>query len=281
MHNYDHEIACPEDRAMFKFLWCDYFHDSEILSVQFEKDSVVVRLVCDRDQRAEWPKFHGDYVKWRDYVTENAEKYIYILKFTRTVWLERKQIEDGGGEFLSARFKDSALLKKLQKKNKRRLYHLRIHATDGLIDVIFAGFEIRRLHGRVNYAYDILPPRQLDDFELEMAAEEIYKGLPEDDLDRCLLLKRFYEVQHPDLLRALRDCMASDEPVEDAKICAAYLLGKVGGRTDIPVMIDLMDEMERTMTKAGYYFSTIMQRRQNILDAVELIHYREERAESI
>jgi hypothetical protein len=45
-------------------------------------------------------------------------------------------------------------------------------------------------------------------------------------------------------------------------------------------MLNLMDEMERTMTKAGHYFSTVIQRRQNILDAIELIHYREERAES-
>ena len=112
MHNYDHEIARPEDRAIFKFLWCDYFHDSEILSVQFEKEKkncVVMRLVSDRDELAEWPKFHGDYEKWKDYVAENSEKYVYILKFTHAVWLDRKQDGEWKSEFLNARFKESAL----------------------------------------------------------------------------------------------------------------------------------------------------------------------------
>lgn len=283
MHNYDHEIACPEERAMFKFLWCDYFHDSEILSVQLEREKkscVVMRLVSDRDELAEWTRFHGEYEKWKDYVAENHEKYVYILKFTHAVWLDRKQTGEWKSEFLNARFKESALLKKLQANSKRRLYHLRIHTSDGFVDIVFAGFEIRRLRGRVSYAYDILPPSQLNDFDLEMAAEEVYKGLPKDDFDRYLLMRRFYEVNHPELLRAIRTCMASGDPIEDAKIYAAHLLGKVGDRTDIPAMLNLMDEMERTMTKAGHYFLTVIQRRQNILDAIELIHYREERAES-
>ena len=71
--------------------------------------------------------------------------------------------------------------------------------------------------------------------------------------------------------------MAAKAPIEDAKPYAAYLLGKMGDRKDIPALIELYYEMEKTMRNDGWAVSTIMQRKQNIIDAIELIRYREER----
>ena len=282
MHNYDHDIDCPKDRAMYKFLWCDYFHDSDILSVEMEgkgRNCVVMRLGSDRDARAVWKRFCGDYEKWHDYVESHQEQFIYVLKFRHVFYLDRRQEGGWRCDFLNARFKDTAILRRFSRKAKRQLYHLRIHTSDGFIDLVFGEFEIRRAVGRVNYSMNmIMEPEQLNDFEKEMTLEREYTALPEDDFDRFLLLERMYESGHPSLLKAARDCMNSKDPCEDAKPYAAYLLGKIGASTDIPAMMDAYFELEKNLLGCGYDYHTVVQRRQNILDAVELIRFREEEA---
>lgn len=283
MHNYEHEIECPEDRAIRKFLWCDYFSDSDIIKVEWEgrgRDCIVMTLVSDRDERAIWHRFHGEYDQWHAYVDGNPDQFTYVLKFKHAYYLERRQSGGWRSDFLNARFKDTAILKKIGRTAKRKLYHLRIHTSDGFIDLIFGGFEIRKLVGRMSYSMNmIMEPERLNEFDKEMTLERAYTSLPEDDFERFLLLERMYEAGHPSLLEAARDCMRSNDPCEDAKPYAAYLLGKIGSREDIPAMLDAYFELERNLLKIGWDYCTVAQRKQNIIDAVELIRFREEDTE--
>ena len=280
MHNYRHEIERPEDRAMFKFLWCDYFRDSDILDAHLagtQCNTVLMTISSARDQQAEWHKFLHDYEKWDRYIDENAEKYIYILKFRNVLFFERKQVGGWISEYVNGRFKDSALLRKLQKKSDKKLWHLRIMTTDGLIDLVFGGFEIKKLQGRMNYsAKMMMEPRGLDQYTLERGATETGRVLPEEDFDRFLLLERMYFAGNPAAAQAARDCLDDRYPCGDAKPYAAYILGKIGGEEDIPMLMKLWLDMEKELLKVAYDYKTVAQHRQNVMDAIEMIRLRAE-----
>lgn len=286
MHNYEHEIPCPDDRAMRKFLWDDYFRDSVIESVDFDrerKECVVMRLRCDREERACWNKFYEDYDKWYTYIQENADKFTYLLRFHRVAFFERRVMTGELREFVNARFKDTALLRRLQKQSEQRLYHLRIQTSCGLIDLIFGGFEIRKVKGRVSYApvRDVGRPlifsgeRRL---RAEIRAEE-YSGMPEDDFDRFLVLMDMDLKGNDHLTEAVQTCMNEKAPCEDAKPYAAHLLGRIGKPSDIPALIKLLFEAEEELANNPYEYRKLMLHRQNIFDAIEFVRYRAREAE--
>ena len=275
MHNYRHEIERPEDRAMFKFLWCDYFKDSDILDVQLDRiqcSCVSMTISSALDQQMEWQKSFHDFEKWSQYVEETADKYIYILKFKHVVFFERKQVGGWISEYVNGRFKDSALLRNLQKKSDKKLYHLRIMTTDGLIDLVFGGFEIKKRQGRMSYSMKmIMEPREMDEYTLEKAAEETYSMLPADDFGRFLLLERMYYGGNPAALQIARDCLMDTQPCSDAKPYAAYILGKLGEETDIPLLMKYYFEVEKEFMIVAYDYKMVAQYRQIIM-----IRYRAE-----
>lgn len=278
--NYRHEIERIEDRAMFKFLWCDYFKDSDILDVNLDRvqcSSVTMTISSARDQQMEWQKHYHDFEKWSQYVEETADKYIYILKFKNVVFFERKQVGGWISEYVDGRFKDSALLRKLQKKSDKKLYHLRIMTTDGLIDLVFSGFEIRKRQGRMNYSTKmIMEPREMDAYTLEKAEEEIYSVLPADDFGRFLLLERMYYAGNPVAAQIARDCLMDPQSCSESGPYAAYVLGKIGGETDIPLLMKYCFELEKEFMIVAYDYKMVAQHRQTVMEAVEMIRYRAE-----
>ena len=62
MDNYEHEIFCPDNKGIRNYLWSDYFHDSEIVNVSFDrqKRTVILTIECIRDQDEIWDKLKGD-----------------------------------------------------------------------------------------------------------------------------------------------------------------------------------------------------------------------------
>ena len=60
MYNYDHEIEMPKDKAMRKFLWDDYFHDSAVRSIAFQEKGVLrITLVSCLDQEEAYARIKG------------------------------------------------------------------------------------------------------------------------------------------------------------------------------------------------------------------------------
>ena len=79
MWNFEHEIDCPDDKAIKSFLWVDYFHDSKILNIDFseKQDKVTITLDCARDKEDELEKFTGTSTKGLpDKVEERLREYI-------------------------------------------------------------------------------------------------------------------------------------------------------------------------------------------------------------
>ena len=133
---YTHEIPCPDDRAIRKFLWYSAFHDGTILSVGPSE-----RHGGDLILRVEHGVLQGI-----------ARTGTYLLRFHGVT-----HIECGGNPFCNSAsvydtlFLDSALLHAEERECQRRLYHLRISTWSGFIDVVFARFSIRQEGGRVSY----------------------------------------------------------------------------------------------------------------------------------
>lgn len=238
MNNYTHEIPCPEDRAMRKFLWQDVFHDYDIADIDFDGgrgNTVVLRL-------------------------EGEE--CYLLRFSGAEYFQCRRGDVCCHEWINGRFKDSALLHRRQKKVAKRLYHYRIGTGDGLIDIVFSRFSIRKEGGRVNY-------RMTGEPRLAYTVACL-----EDDGQLARRFLQMYKTGETGLAGELRACMASKRPLDDAKETAAYLLGKVGDIEDIPALLDLYIHAEEYYVMQGYTPWSAVMLRQNILDSIELIRER-------
>ena len=264
MHNFYHEIPLPEDKAIRKFLWVSYFHDSiiqEILLDQPKKYALTLKVDCSRDG------------------------FVYLLQFHGVFHFEYASPRNGwhiGEEISSTCFKDSALLHRLQQEEGKRLYHLRFSHWDGHTDVIFERFIIRREGGRVNYKSEIpmeaigwqhcrytpngayLP--NIDPFE------EDFASLPADDeedrrfmIDNILWarLYRLEQLGNTDILiQQARFVLAEHPHCEQASVYAAFLLGKHGSQADMHTLTG------RYLTEENLLVKRV------IMDAMELIHAR-------
>ena len=82
MYNYDHEIEMPKDKAMRKFLWDDYFHDSAVRSIAFQEKGVLrITLVSCLDQEEAYARIKGTEAEKREYLIKNEDKFVYYLYF--------------------------------------------------------------------------------------------------------------------------------------------------------------------------------------------------------
>ena len=153
MYNYEHEIECPDNKAIRKFLWNDYFHDSELLDIRFDREwrKVLLTLESCRDIDNAWERLKGDGDTRHQYIEGHKDEYIYTLLFLGTVYFHVERMMYCG-DYINGRFKDTALLRRLQSGSKKPLYHFRIQFADGYADILFDGFQIRKQTGRVNYA---------------------------------------------------------------------------------------------------------------------------------
>ncbi len=264
MHNFYHEIPLPEDKAIRKFLWVSYFHDSLIQNIILEtpkRNELTLKLDCSRDC------------------------FTYLLHFRGVAHFEFSSPRNGwhaAEEISSTTFKDSALLHRLQQQVGKPLYHLRFSHWDGYTDVIFERFTIRRDGGRVNYKSAILPERigwehcrytpegsylpDIDPFEEDFAA------LPADDeeerrymIDNILWARLFHlEQLDPidELVKQARYIIAEHPRCVHAPVYAAFLLGKHGSQADMPKLAEQYFAAENLLAKRV------------IMDAIELIQER-------
>jgi hypothetical protein len=97
MNNYKHEIACPDNKGIRNYLWCDYFHDSKIDNISFDhrKGLVTLPLECSREMEDVWNKLKGDHDTRRAYIDENIDSFTYILTLTIGAFIGNRRTSCG------------------------------------------------------------------------------------------------------------------------------------------------------------------------------------------
>lgn len=264
MHNFYHEIPLPADKAIRKFLWVSYFHDSLIQEIFLDepgKNALTLKVDCARDG------------------------YMYLLQFHGVAHFEYSSPRNGwhiGEEISSTVFKDTALLHRLQREGTKPLYHLRFSHRDGYTDVIFQRFTIRREGGRVNYKSEVPPEKmgwqiclntpngaylpKFDPFVIDFSAlsakEEEERAELTDDILWARLFRLHQSRDTAELLLHARCILDEHLFHEHAPLYAAYLLGKYGDTQDIPALTKLYLGEENLLKK------------RTLLEAMELIQER-------
>lgn len=271
MYNYEHEIACPDNKGIQNYLWYDHFHDSKINNISFDhiKGLVSLTIECCSNIEEIRNKLKGSQDARKKYLDEHKDNFTYILTFKGTKYFHTERLIMIN-DYINGRFKDTALLRKFIVENKKQLYHFRIQVDDGYIDVIFSDFIIRKKTGRVKYhvqklAYQTYSSHTDDDKKA---------ALDGDDFERFLAMQKLYKTNAPELLDIARNNLKLEGESEDSCLYSAYLLGKLGDSSDVPKLLKIhLDIEEHFLEKSICRCSAILPKR-NILDAIELIKYR-------
>lgn len=263
---YTHEIPCPDDRAIRKFLWYSALHDGDILSI-----------ACDDPRRSDVTIRVEHSVLY-----SGARRGVYQLRFHGVAHIECTGSPLLGRDYIyDTTFLDSAALHQEQAESSKPLYHLRIRTWGGhsdCIDVIFERFSIRLEGGRVDYRPlpgldDALVetsrirriqqtyadyaaqlrqnPCELDDYDLvEYHAFGLYLTASEGEPDRT--------ADHA------RKVLSLPMKKHAAQAYAAYLLGLHGTADDVPTLTQLL----LALPSWEYMY------RRHVLDAMERLHER-------
>jgi len=271
MDNYEHEIACPDNKGIKNYLWYDHFHDSKIDNISFDhrKGLVTLELVCGCDIDIMWNSLKGDSNTRRAFIDENIDSYTYTLAFKGTVYFHSERLIMVN-DYINGRFKDTALLQKLAVESKKPLYHFRIQIDDGYMDIIFSDFNIRKKVGRVKYSIKEISNQTYK----PLTDEEKEAALDGDDFERLLAMKRLFISKESELLKIARSNLQLDEDHEDCCLYSAYLLGKLGDTSDIPKLLDLFFGVEEYLISKSICRCSAILVKRNIMDAIELIHHR-------
>lgn len=256
MDSFFHEIPCPDDRAIRKFLWNDCFHDGVIECVAH--DQPAAGDVTVQVHASAWP---GDEV-WASippgtrreqhaYYEEHLRpRLTYRLRFHRVRHFQHIMGSDYAyEEMLCARFRDTPLLRRLQAQCGKPLYHLRIHTTHGVMDIVFERFTIRRLYGRVDYRCDMDAGRS---FWYEAMQSDVHSalrrlsGVREDEMDESdridWLMGRMFTYEQEGnvagMLPLAREAITvRPGALWPADAYAARLLGFHGDSSDLPALV--------------------------------------------
>lgn len=251
MLNFSHEIPCPDDRAMRKFLWFAYFHDSDVLHVTHDTPAagdltLTLRSCRDSDEiyktlKGTWEEMHAQFEPLLPRVT-------YLLHFHRVRHF-RHVMNDHvcrcADEILDLRFKDTPLRRRLEKEWGKPLYHLRIETAQGLIDIVFDRFSIRKQEGRVDYRCDWDVTADEWVYRMQDVLRDADDSPEADGYNRacahCARLYRLHVAQdYPALLALARELLSGPvSPAHDAPYYAAHLLGHYGDESDLPLLTRL------------------------------------------
>lgn len=268
MHNYEHEIRCPDNRAIRKYLWEDYFHDSNITNIKFDKSSnkVILTLESNTDLNNAFEKLKMDHEEFWEYVGMNIDKFTYELIFTGAQHLQIERRLDCS-DYINGRFKNTALVTRLNIGRKKRLYHFRIQVADGFADIIFSGFIIRKKQGKVDYktlntSFRCIQNKLLDELEIVELAKY------GEDFERYEAMKELYERGYPNLLDIVRCNLDLNEEFEDTCLYACFLAGILGEQEDTINLLNIYCRID------GLYKSPQYLIKRNILDAMEKIQDR-------
>lgn len=251
MLNFSHEIPCPKDRALRKFLWFDYFHDSDILHIEHDAPSpgdvtLMLRSCRDTDEiyktlKGTWEEKHAQFKPLLPRVT-------YLLRFHRVRHFQHVMNHHLYGctdEILHLRFKDTPLLRRLQKAWGRPLYHLRIETGHGLMDVVFEYFSIRKQEGRVDYRCDWDVTADDWQYWMQEVMQDANDNSDVDEYQRdCARFAALYRLHMagdlPAVVALARETLRGVfTPVADSPYYAAYLLGLHGDESDLPALTRL------------------------------------------
>lgn len=250
MNNFDHEIPCPDDRAMRKFLWFDYFHDANICRIEYaqpEAGAVTLTVYSWVDSDAIWQTLKGTQAEKQAQLERLRPRATCLLRFHGVRHFRHAM--DGeiwhADEIINTRFKDSPLLHRLEKECGKPLYHLRIETAHGLIDVVFERFTIRKQEGRVDYRCDWTEERGgcFDAFQKPRpgtADKPVTDETDDFDADERLTA-RLYNLHHapdiPGTLALAREIIRTyHNRLWEAEPYAAILLGLYGDASDLPAL---------------------------------------------
>ena len=275
MNNYEHEIQCPDDAAIKKFLWNDYFHDSKITDINFNKphQTVIMRLECCQDIDAAWDKLKGSWEDRHAYIEENMDMYTYLLAFSYVEYFHEERLPFANG-YINGRFKVTAALRKLSENANKHLFHFRIQLDGGYIDFIFSRFKIRKVTGRVNYTLEN-SQSSLYDSTFTVAIIDEMPSVDEDteDDEKIKELQNLYHKHDPELLSLSRHYLESGCEIGYTKLFATYIIGKLGDKSDLPVLFDFYLNIEKALQKQSISLSNTLLPKRNIMDAIEMIRY--------
>jgi len=271
MNNYEHEVACPDNKGIRNYLWYDIFHDSKIDNISFdhEKGLVVLTMECCSDIDKLWDKFKNDGDSDGDaydaYLKDHMDNFTYLLTFKGVQYFHSERIIMVN-DYINGRFKDTALLRNLSAENKKPLYHFRIEIDDGYMDIIFSDFVIRKKKGGVKYP--------IDSTDQPVSATLGMSAFYGNDYKWYLTMQKLYDANDPGLLEIARSNLQLDSEHDYSCLYAAYLLGKLGDTSDIPKLFDLFLNVEEYFFAETTYRSNAVLAKRNIMDAIELIHHR-------
>lgn len=271
MSNYEHEIICPDNKGIRNYLWYDYFHDSKINNIFFDhtKGFALLTLECRNDINEAERNIKGGYDTDLNCVEKNLDNHTYLLTFKGTKYFHTERLIMVN-DYLRGRFKDTALLKKLSSESKKSLYHFRIQLDDGYIDIIFSDFTIRKKSGRLKY-----PNKNVICQTCEtLNKNEKMVALDGGDYERFLAMQKLFKANDSDLLEIARHNFQFDSEYGESYLYSAYLLGKLGGISDIPKLLDLFLSIDEIFASNSICRCGALIVKRNILDAIELIHYR-------
>ncbi|MDR3293651.1 MAG: hypothetical protein LBT20_06075 [Clostridiales bacterium] len=290
MNNFEHEITEPQDKKIGYYLYSDYFYDSVILDINCNHDSVMVSLLCDREQEEWYNTNKGTHDEKRAKLKELESIHTYQIIFKKYQYFNHEHGQYYGfanGEYLNGRFKRSALCQKIEGKTKRPHYHFRIETTCGYIDIICEKICIKKQSGRVkNITLQLnadenpfpmagwLKKNKLTDKDGQPKIDKIIKlAEDEDDIGRYLALTYLAITRNEKSIYCARNCMKLEGEL-DSKIPSVWILGEFGDESDITILMKELLNNEivytRSRTCAG---STLIERR-NIIDSIEKIQYR-------
>jgi hypothetical protein len=296
MYNYEHEIEKPHDKAMIKFLWNDYFHDSNVENVSFDnkKNHLIITLISCRDQECLWDKIKGADDWKRQYFKENKDHFTYYLCFEKVSHFTL-QSSVKWTNYINGRFKETACLKIIQSWGKEKLYHFRIQLSNGYSDIVFKNFKVRKKIGRINYNIEeelgqinsiVMDSHFFETVESNLSDEEnesSFFSKTEDfnkyleqakngkDFDRFIAMSVLYEKKYENLLELVRNNLILDAEWLDCSAYAAYLLGKIGINEDITKLYGYHAFLNRLIAKENNYpYNVFIER--TVLDSIELLN---------
>jgi hypothetical protein len=294
MNNFEHEIT-PQDKKIVYYLCNDYFHDSVILDIRRSPDSVIVSLLCAREQEEWYNTNKGTHNEKTAKLKELEQIHSYQIIFKKYEYFNHEHGRYYGfanGEYLNGRFKRNALCLKIEEETKRPRYHFRIQTTCGYIDIICEKIVIKKQSGRAkninvneNFSMPFWAKRWLNkngltNNEGEPEIDKIIKLAEcKDDTDRYLALSYLAITRNKKSIYYARNCMKSDLDADtDSKIPSVWILGEFGDESDITILMKEFLNIETVYVGDRICYGSTLIERRNIIDAIEKIQYRMSKA---
>lgn len=285
MLNYEHEIEFPESKVMRTYLWNDYFHDSEVSIIEFtgrEKaknvffnpTTLVLTIISSRDfeEAHDWDNNKYTRAQRRVFYQEPKDQYTYLLKFSNCHYFIQ-ETEFFESVYLNGRFKDSALLQKLMREEKKKLFHFRIQLSAGYIDIVFERFSIRKLNGRAkpedcekyDYTEMWLRNKVKKNFNGQIDYNALFTLLNSGtDVERSFAFSYLCRIKNMNVIESARKAISLDKSHYDfTRVAAFWAIGMQGNEDDLPL---LMDEYFNGYDNSLY--------KRHIMDAIERVKYR-------